>query len=136
MVSEKGGVEMAGRTILVVEDNDDLRMSFVDMFDLMGFSKILVAKNGQEGVELYKQHVHEIHAVLTDFNMSPGDGIYLLHEVRRLSQERGRKVRVVVITGTCVEEVLRRLEAEGFDAILKKPAEIADIRKEVCNLPS
>jgi putative two-component system response regulator len=70
---------MNGETILIVEDNDSLRIGISEMLTLEGFL-VLAARNGVEAVELLKSNLPEL--ILSDVMMPEMDGFDLFSEVR------------------------------------------------------
>lgn len=83
-----------GATILVVDDERVVR----DMLSavLVRFNYcVLVAANGIEGVELYREHAKRIDIVLLDLAMPGLSGIEVLAQLRSLNPD----VRVAILTG-------------------------------------
>lgn len=62
-------------TLLVVDDEDDLRDAIAYDFKRRGF-QVLTAANGREAFELIKSQ--EVHLVISDIRMPGGDGLALL----------------------------------------------------------
>jgi two-component system response regulator AdeR len=108
--------------VLIVEDESDVaetyRLWLEDNYD------VLVAENGDEGLEKLDEHVD---VVLLD-RMMPGlSGGEVLEEIR--SQELGCRVAMV----TAVEPDFDILEM-GFDAYLSKPVKSGQLQTTVQNL--
>ncbi len=70
---------MNGETILIVEDNDSLRIGISEMLTIEGFS-VLSARNGVEAVEILKTNLPEL--ILSDVMMPEMDGFDFYSEVR------------------------------------------------------
>ena len=68
--------------ILVAEDEDRVRELAINVLDAHGFSAI-GACHGGEALSLYREHAHEIDAVLLDLSMPVVDGMAVLEELRR-----------------------------------------------------
>ncbi len=79
--------------ILYVEDDDVIRKMITLMINtkLPGVS-VIIADNGQAGLELFKKQKPEI--VLTDIRMPLMDGIRMAREIRKLK----KNTRIIVIT--------------------------------------
>ncbi|WCM18736.1 response regulator [Paraburkholderia bryophila] len=58
-------------TILVVEDEPDLRLAFQIILELRGY-RVLVAANGKDGLDTATRHLPDL--ILTDWNMPEMDG--------------------------------------------------------------
>ena len=70
---------MNNETILIVEDNDSLRIGISEMLTIEGFS-VLTARNGVEAVEILKSNLPEL--ILSDVMMPEMDGFDFYHQVR------------------------------------------------------
>jgi len=70
---------LSGKTILIAEDDPDLREILTDMLTLHG-AKVLAAENGPSALALLG--TEEIHMILSDMRMPGGDGMELLKGVR------------------------------------------------------
>ena len=78
--------------ILVVEDDAEIRELMILMLEGIGH-KIVIAKNGMEGVERYKSK--DIDLVITDIMMPEKDGIETIRDLKKCNPE----VLIVAITG-------------------------------------
>jgi diguanylate cyclase (GGDEF)-like protein/PAS domain S-box-containing protein len=105
-----------GPRFLYVED-DDITRKMVMLMIGAKFPElaIIVAKNGLEGLELFKRHKPEI--VLTDVRMPLMDGIRMASEIKKLSKE----TRIIIITADC--DINRMMEAIdiGINHYVLKP---------------
>ena len=91
-----------------------------DMLERMGFS-VLVAVNGQEAVDLFRQHADEIVCVLLDLTMPVMDGQEALQEMRRIRAD----VRVLLSSGYNEQDITQRFTHEGLAGFIQKPYERA-----------
>lgn len=71
----------ATETVLVVEDEDDLRRVVVRFLESLGY-RTLDAANGREALEILDRHGAGIHAVITDLVMPEVNGLELLSSAR------------------------------------------------------
>ncbi len=102
-------------TILIVEDNDDLRLHLRRI--LASEFRVTSAKNGQEGLERARQMMPEL--VITDMMMPRMNGQQLLEAIRKEKQlERTPVILLTARTGMSV-----RLQAlqNGAQDFLSKP---------------
>jgi signal transduction histidine kinase len=72
-------------TILYVEDDKDSRNIIVDTLSYL-FKNIVVAKDGQDGLEQFKLHANDIDIILTDINMPYLNGIEMLRAIREIDK--------------------------------------------------
>ncbi len=99
--------------ILVIEDEPEVRESYVDMFEFLGF-KIDTAENGMEGLSKLKKQTYPI--VFTDLNMPVMDGLQTL----RLIKKNYPDTEVIVITGfATIENAIKAMKQGAFDYITK-----------------
>ncbi len=107
----------AGRAVLVVEDDADVRSTVVSTLEALAF-KVLSATDGAEAVDML-QSVPDIALVFSDVNM-PGamTGIDLGHLVR----QRWPKIQILLSSGYLKENQ----DTIGF-ALLQKPYRAADL---------
>lgn len=83
-----------GGTILLVDDEPDVREATTGMLEWLGF-RVRTARDGLEALEAFRAHADEIDAVLLDIAMPRMSGDEVLDEIRRLRPE----ARVVLMTG-------------------------------------
>jgi PAS domain S-box-containing protein len=108
--------------ILVVDDDELVRSMAADVLLAVGYS-VLTATNGQEGVEIYRQHQAEIRAVLLDMAMPVMSGREAFIELQKINPA----VKVLLASGfrkdNRVEEILRL----GVKDFLQKPYTITSL---------
>ena len=103
------------KTILVVEDDDDLLTIYKEILELNKFD-VHTAVNGQEGVEKFKQ-VHP-SLVIMDGDMPILDGYEAFNQIKKLDSN----ANVVIVTGMAEyekknQEAIRR----GLIKVITKP---------------
>jgi PAS domain S-box-containing protein/prepilin-type N-terminal cleavage/methylation domain-containing protein len=81
-------------TILVIDDEDTIRELTRNVLGQMGY-RVLLASDGQEGVELFEQHRQAIDLVILDLRMPRLSGRDTFHQLRKLDPQ----VRVLVSSG-------------------------------------
>ena len=102
-------------TILVVEDEDELRDMLASFLSSLGYT-VVPAHNGHEALLLYRTDPEKFHLVISDMLMPHKGGIELFHEIRKLSQH----ARFILVTGYSLAGVDERDLAQ-MTAILRKP---------------
>jgi CheY-like chemotaxis protein len=88
-------MSLAAETLLVVEDDDDLRRMFEHVLVFEGF-RVLAASNGAEALRLLNTHTPAL--VVLDLVLPWVNGIEVLATMRQ--DGRLRSVPVLVVTGT------------------------------------
>ncbi len=106
-------------TILIVDDEEKTRK--VLKIDLQDNYKVLLAKNGNEAVQLLKDN--NVHLILSDLRMPDMDGLELLHFV----QQKHPNIPVIIITAYgSVENAVEAMKMGAYDYILK-PVKIDEL---------
>lgn len=119
---------MAG--ILLVEDNDDLRIMLRQSLEKRNH-KIIEASNGREAINKFKSVMTDL--VITDILMPEQDGIGLIMELKKLKPE----LLIIAISGggkigpSNYLDIARTL---GADAVFPKPFNVNHLVDEVENL--
>ncbi len=113
-------------TILFVDDEEALRTNAYKFLTDLNH-RVLLAGNGQECVDLYKQHQDEIDIIFLDMNMPAKSGADV---IRELSDMLGT-TRVVVCTGYPGEQTNLDLIGEKIDNVIQKPYTMAKLLGEL-----
>lgn len=103
--------------LLYVEDEKDTRDNVAEIFSLF-FKEVLVAENGVQALELYKEQ--SVDLIVTDLTMPKMDGLTLIKEIREINPYQ----KVIVLSAHNTNENLMEtidLQIEGF---LIKPLKI------------
>lgn len=100
--------------VLYVED-DELISSTFSEFLRRRFDKIIVARDGEEGLLLYKEHKPDI--VITDINMPKMDGLSMAEAIKELNKD----AQIIVTTAYSSEELFLRAIDIGVTSYVIKP---------------
>ncbi len=106
--------DFSGATILYIEDEEDLIDIMTDYFEAAGFH-IIVAKNGAEGVRLYRKNIDDIDLVLSDMGLPEMTGDEVFSEILRINP------RAAVILASGYFEPGAKQKLAGVRAFLDKP---------------
>jgi CheY-like chemotaxis protein len=79
-------ISQASGTVLLVEDEDSLRLAIATGLQKRGFS-VLTAGDGHSGVDLFRAHAEDIGAVLLDMTLPGMSGPEVLGEIRRVKPD-------------------------------------------------
>ena len=103
-------------TVLLVEDDDAVRLAVRRMLEKLGF-RILEAKDGAEGVEVSRDYAGHIDVLVTDLMMPKMDGKTLASTLAVSRPE----MRVVFTSGYTDDAVVRRGLVDSSHAFVQKP---------------
>lgn len=104
------------RTVLLIEDSDDIRESIAEILGLADFN-VLCADNGKSGVEMTLNHLPDI--VLCDIMMPDLDGYGVLYLLKKNAQTAN--IPFIFLTARAERSDLRKGMDLGADDYLTKP---------------
>jgi len=113
---EAGG-RRRGKIVLIAEDSPLIRKLIRLELEKGGYTTVITT-NGEEAWERL-QSGEAVHAVISDIEMPRMDGHHLTKRIK--SDERLRKLPVVLYSSMIQEETRRKGEAVGADAQICKP---------------
>lgn len=116
------------KPILVVEDQQDLRLIIVHQLKKLQFTKILQASNGFDALEIM-QETSGINGVICDLDMPVMGGMDLLAELRERS-DVDRPPFCLSMDNVSKERLMLAIE-NGVDEVLVKPFTLSDIYPKV-----
>ncbi|MBI4594565.1 MAG: response regulator [Candidatus Rokubacteria bacterium] len=123
------GVERGARgaeTILLAEDDDDVRRMARDILDEQGY-RVLDARDSREAVSVAACFAGRIQLLLTDVVMPHGNGFQLAEELRRVRPE----INVLFMSGYTGSMVLHRGGFEFGSAFIEKPFTVTALAAKV-----
>mgnify|MGYP002368927072 CR=1 FL=1 len=113
--------EGRGRSILIVDDNPDIRTTLSDQLELLGH-RVEVAGSGPEGIDQVRRGHPDL--ALIDINLPGLDGYDV---ARALRDDPTIATRLVAMTGYGQPEDRRRALEAGFVAHLVKPIDLDEL---------
>ncbi|HEO69850.1 MAG TPA: PAS domain S-box protein [Candidatus Hydrogenedentes bacterium] len=124
--TEEDVVWRGAGTVLLVDDEETVRTVGKMMLEELGFN-VLVAKDGQEGVDVYREHANEVDIVLLDMTMPRLSGEQAFAELRRIRPD----VRVLLSSGYNEQEATHRFAGKGLAGFLQKPYQPMALRDKL-----
>jgi DNA-binding response OmpR family regulator len=106
----------------VIEDEEILRTLMKDMLTRSGYH-VLEAKDGEEGVAVYRTRNKEIHAVISDMGLPRLSGEQVFHELKQIDP----RVRVIFSTGYIRDEKRLELLDAGARCFIHKPYRVHEM---------
>jgi CheY-like chemotaxis protein len=110
----------AGKRVLIVDDDADMRLSLKLALEMAGYA-IEVAADGREALAIQKQRPADI--LITDIFMPESDGFEVIDAVRRAFPQ----TRIIVVSGgarLAKREYLLDAALMDVDAVLPKPFDV------------
>jgi len=103
-------------TCLYVEDDDSIRDSFLIILKKI-FKEVYVAKNGKEGLDLFKKYSPDI--ILSDIKMPIMDGLEMSKEIKTLNPD----AYIILLTAFTDIEFLKQAIDLGVEGYITKPVD-------------
>jgi CheY-like chemotaxis protein len=114
------------RTILVIDDNTDIRENIAEILDLAGY-KTYTAENGKKGVEAAIKEKPSI--IVCDIMMPELDGYGVLHMLRKNPDTE--RIPFIFLTARTERSDLRKGMEMGADDYITKPFEDIELLNAV-----
>jgi PAS domain S-box-containing protein len=105
-------------TVLVVDDEEAVRDLLGHVLPKCGLS-VIMANDGREAVERFREHALKIAAVLLDLTMPGIGGVEAFVEMRKIRPD----ARIILSSGYSAVDVAARFEGQEVDGFLQKPYE-------------
>ena len=115
---------LQGKKALVIEDNDVNIMLLTMLLKKVGIVYD-IAKDGELGLQMFKENVYDI--ILTDINVPKLTGDEIAIFVRQYPDEVKRNMPIVGLTATIVQDDLDDYLAAGINQVLVKPFKQDDL---------
>ncbi len=121
--------KLAGREVLVVDDNDVNRMVIERMLERLKL-RVDTANDGGEAVGKVKRHKYD--AIFMDCQMPVMDGYEATGVIREIEKAtRQKRTPIIAITAHSVKEDEEHCLKAGMDDYMPKPIKLADIEKKL-----
>jgi len=114
--SEEAELPAMHGTVLIVDDEADIREVAGVILAEAGLATLMAA-DGLEAVEIYRQHQHKIKAVLMDMTMPKMDGAACFAALRQMNPD----VKVLLSSGYNEQEATSRFIGKGLAGFIQKP---------------
>ncbi len=113
---EESPIAHGNETILVVEDEEDLRELLTSILHDFGYG-ILIARDGLEALERYRRHRNDINLVITDMDLPKINGAAVSQSI--LSDNP--RTRIIMISGFIEAALKDSILASGVREFVAKP---------------
>ena len=108
--------------ILYVEDDTEVQKQFTNVLKKVFFS-VLVASNGQEGLNLFKANSNTLDFVVSDVQMPEMDGLEMISEIRKVNPD----IPCILITSHGEFDYFMRANELGVYRYIQKPLDVNEL---------
>jgi CheY-like chemotaxis protein len=113
-------------TILVVDDEEIIRETAKGILELCGYN-VLVAKDGEKGIEIFKEQSEKIKAILLDMAMPKMSGKETYLRLKEIRQD----LRVVLASGFKQDRRVQEAIELGVNTFIQKPYSMLELAKKI-----
>ena len=111
------------RLLILVAEDDDSNFKLIKA--IIGKKcDILWAKNGEEMLNLYREHTQDAHAILMDIKMPIMNGL----EATRIIREEGASLPIIMQTAYAFSSDRENAMQAGASEVLVKPITVSALR--------
>ena len=126
--SRDAGIDLTGRKVLVVEDNDINAEIAIMILDEFGIDAEW-AENGKVGVDLITEHGDgHFDAVLMDIQMPVMDGYEATRAIRALGGDYCTNLPIIAVSANAYDQDVQDCLAAGMNAHVAKPYNPEDLQ--------
>lgn len=129
-------------SVLVVDDNGYICSLLVQCLRALGVGTVFPASNGAEAISVLRlvdedprrAGTAQIDVIVSDWRMSPVDGLMLLRWVRRHEESPNRFVPFILVTGYADQDCVAEARDLGVTEIVAKPFSVSSVAERVLEL--
>jgi two-component system cell cycle sensor histidine kinase/response regulator CckA len=126
----KEGASADGQgTILIIDDEPEVREIWEVFLRGKGYT-VITAKNGQEGIDIFRGEKDEIDLVVIDLVMPVKSGKEVLKTLREIRSD----VKVIGCSGYSENGLAKEFVAAGLDFFIQKPVRLAEFADKIAVL--
>jgi len=122
-------------SVLLAEDNSYLRSLLTQALKAIGVANIRVAEHGGEAIDILrmmavdptKAGLMSVDVILSNWEMSPVDGMMLLRWVRRHKESPNRFIPFIMVTGYADRDKVAEARNMGVTEMLAKPFSVTSL---------
>ncbi len=126
---EKMNLQKGSETVLLVEDDSDMRNMIETLLKDFGYD-VICANNGEEGLLKFHENIDNISLIISDVQMPKMNGKELYD---RMYKEKG-DIKFLFVSGYADLNILENLLSKPGVMFLSKPFKIGDFSKRIREL--
>ena len=127
----KNNINMGSGLILVVDDEEMLREVAKLMLTKCGY-EVILAENGAEAIEIFKERQQEIKAILLDMSMPKMSGKEAFIEIKKIN----KNAKIIMNSGLKQDKRLIEVMNMGADGFIQKPYTFENLANKIKEITS
>jgi len=124
--ADDGSIEGGDETILLVDDEDVVISVGGEMLELLGYT-VLIARNGQEALDIYKADHDRIALVILDIIMPKMGGEETVEQILAINPN----AVVLLSSGYAISGKAERILNKGCRGFIQKPFDISRLSQKI-----
>ncbi len=116
-------------TILLVDDEELIRITAKAMLENMGY-EVILAENGQEGVDLFEKEYRRIDLVILDMLMPVMNGREAYEKMKVIDEN----IKAIISSGFSKPDDLTELRNSGLSGFIRKPYRKVELSQLVAEI--
>jgi PAS domain S-box-containing protein len=113
-------------TVLIVDDEDPVLLVSKGMLETLGY-QVLIAKTGEESIDIYSKYYDIIDIVLLDIVMHGMDGGEVFDKLKEINSN----VKVLLSSGYSEDEYASEILKKGANGFIQKPFNIEHVSQKI-----
>jgi len=126
VVKTSEGIIKGTGTVLLVDDEEVILEVGKDLLEAMGY-RVLVARDGEEAIEVYRKNQGEIDFVVLDMVMPNMGGGEAYDRIKEINPD----IKVLLSSGYSIDSQAKEILARGCDAFIQKPFGIQELSQGI-----
>ena len=123
---ESGPILKGTETILIIDDEDSVLDVGQKILRFMGY-QVLAARDGEEAIEVYRDHREKIDLVILDLIMPKIEGGKVFDRLREISPE----VKILIASGYSLEGQASQMLERGANGFIQKPFDMKQFSQSI-----
>jgi len=128
-IKEPIELKQGNETILVVDDEEAIRNFTSIAFQRLGYT-FFSAEDGEQAIDIYKQHRDTIDLVILDLSMPGMGGFKCLKELVMINPE----LKVLIVSGYSAKTTIKDCLAAGAVDYVRKPIQLNQLLHKIRNI--
>jgi PAS domain S-box-containing protein len=121
-----GGLVSGSELVLLIDDEEMVVDVCTELLKELGY-RVLIARSGKEGLELFAQHQGGIDLVILDMIMPGMNGGDTFDHLREMNPD----VKVLLSSGYSLNQQAEKIMARGCNGFIQKPFSIIELSRKV-----
>jgi len=116
-------------TILVVDDEEDIRIVISQFLGLLGYAAI-TCRDGMDAVKYYEKHVSEIDALIIDNIMPHMTGLECVKKIKQINA----KAIILISSGYNLVSDTQQIITNGISGFIQKPFKVNELAQALTDV--